>query len=300
MKKKQWLQSLNGVDDKYVTEAAPTGAAARKRSGKSIRLISILAACLAFVLLAGTFALFIPYPTTPPSVAAYASSPYYSIIQKFNAYHFEPPIFKNTFDFLIHLPSLAWEQVEDLAPGRYMLKMTPEKGYAFTALGKGNVMQTLADGTGLSTVLTLEMGGDIKNAGIGMIEPAKVSGVVFADDNDNGKQDKNEKGLKGVTVRLMSEKGEAAAITLDGSGEFNFNAVLPGKYYLRYELPGDAVFSPVKKNGNAISGENGAGQGEWFTVDVGDTHEAPLCGASLLSNISGKKRQICISFSEQI
>ncbi len=176
---------------------------------------------------------------------------------------------------------------EDLAPGRYMLKMTPEKGYAFTALGKGNVMQTLADGTGLSTVLTLEMGGDIKNAGIGMIEPAKVSGVVFADDNDNGKQDKNEKGLKGVTVRLMSEKGEAAAITVDGSGEFNFNAVLPGKYYLRYELPGDAVFSPVKKNGNAISGENSAGQGEWFTVDVGDTHEAPLCGASLLSNISG-------------
>ena len=118
MKKKQWLQSLNGVDDKYVAEAAPTGAAVRKRSGRSIRLISILAACLAFVLLAGTFALFIPYRTTPPSVAAYASSPYYSIIQKFNAYHFEPPTFKNTFDYLIHLPSLAWEQVEDLAPGK--------------------------------------------------------------------------------------------------------------------------------------------------------------------------------------
>jgi len=118
MKKKQWLQSLNGVDDKYVAEAAPTGAAARKRSGKSIRLISILAACLAFVLLAGTFALFIPYPTTPPSVAAYANSPYYSIIQKFNTYHFDPPTYKSTFDFLIHLPSLAWEQVEDLAPGK--------------------------------------------------------------------------------------------------------------------------------------------------------------------------------------
>jgi len=119
MKKKQWLQSLNGVDDKYVVEAAPTGAA-RKRSGKSIRLISILAACMVFVLLAGTFALFIPYPTTPPSVAAYANSPYYSIIQKFNTYHFEPPTYKSTFDFLIHLPSLAWEQLEKsdvLAPG---------------------------------------------------------------------------------------------------------------------------------------------------------------------------------------
>lgn len=117
MKKKQWLQSLNGVDDKYVAEAAPTGAA-RKRSGKAVRMISILAACMAFVLLCGTFALFIPYPTTPPSVAAYANSPYYSIIQKFNTYHFEPPTYKSTFDFLIHLPSLAWEQVEDLALGK--------------------------------------------------------------------------------------------------------------------------------------------------------------------------------------
>ena len=119
MKKKQWLQSLNGVDDKYVAESAPTGAA-RKRSGKTVRIISILAACMAFVLLCGTFALFIPYPTTPPSVAAYANSPYYSIIQKFNTYHFEPPTYKSTFDFLIHLPSLAWEQLEKsdvLAPG---------------------------------------------------------------------------------------------------------------------------------------------------------------------------------------
>ena len=43
MKKKQWLQSLNGVDDKYVTEAAPTGTA-RKRSGKGVRMLSIIAA----------------------------------------------------------------------------------------------------------------------------------------------------------------------------------------------------------------------------------------------------------------
>ena len=127
MKKKQWLQSLGGVDDKYVAQAAPTGAA-RKRSGKTVRMISILAACMVFVLLAGTFALFIPYPSTPPSVAAYAGSDYYGIIQKFNTFYFEPPEFKNTFDFLIKFPFLAWEQVEDLAPGSKGDAMEPGDG----------------------------------------------------------------------------------------------------------------------------------------------------------------------------
>ena len=116
MKKKQWLQSLGGADDQFVLEAAPKGHA-RRRSGKAVRLISILAACMAFVLLCGTFALFIPYPTTPPSVAAYASSPYYGIIQKLNEYSYQPPAYKNTFDYLWHLPGELFQKVEDMAPG---------------------------------------------------------------------------------------------------------------------------------------------------------------------------------------
>ena len=103
MKKKQWLKAFGGVDDKYVHESAPSGAA-RTRSGKTVRLISILAACMAFVLLAGTFALFIPFRNTPPSVAAYAGSPYYGIIEKFNEYNYTPPAYKNAAEWLWHLP----------------------------------------------------------------------------------------------------------------------------------------------------------------------------------------------------
>ena len=119
MKKKQWLRSLNGVDDQYVVEAAPSGAA-RKRSGKTVRIISILAACMTFVLLVGTLALFIPYRTTPPSVAAYAGSDYYGIIQKLNDFNFDPPEYKNTFELLLDLPSNLFAKAEDwlpMAPG---------------------------------------------------------------------------------------------------------------------------------------------------------------------------------------
>lgn len=114
--KKKWLQSLGGVDDEYVLEAAPTGAV-RRRAAKSPRMLAILAACLCFVLLCGTFALFIPYKTTPPSVEKYADSEYYGVIQKLNEYYYEPPKYKNTAELLLDLPSNLFAKVEDMAPG---------------------------------------------------------------------------------------------------------------------------------------------------------------------------------------
>ena len=117
MKKKEWLKSLDGVDDKFVAEAAPTGAHRKARSGKTVRMLSILAACMCFVLLAGTFALFIPYKTTPPSVKKYAGSEYYSIIEKLNEYNYDPPAYKNTFELLLDLPVNLFAKAEDMTSG---------------------------------------------------------------------------------------------------------------------------------------------------------------------------------------
>ncbi|MBE6698372.1 MAG: hypothetical protein E7581_07610 [Ruminococcaceae bacterium] len=114
MKKKQWLRSLEGADDRYVIEAAPTGAASHKRSRKWARMLSIIAACLALALLLGTAALFIPYKTTPPSVAAYSGSEYFDIIQRLNEYNHEPPLFKNTFDLLLSIGSMFTNSKEQM------------------------------------------------------------------------------------------------------------------------------------------------------------------------------------------
>ena len=114
--KKKWLQSLGGVDDEYVLEAAPTGAV-RRRSAKPTRMLAILAACLCFVLLVGTFALFIPYKTTPPSVEKYADSEYYGVIEKLNEYYYEPPKYKNTAELLLNLPSKLFSKMESMLPG---------------------------------------------------------------------------------------------------------------------------------------------------------------------------------------
>ena len=174
----------------------------------------------------------------------------------------------------------------NLNPGQYLLRIKPAAGYAFTALGAGNVMQTLPDGSGLSRVLTVGMGENVTGAGAGMIVPAVVSGVFFADDNDNGLLDSGEMGLKGSVVRLMNEQGEVFSKTIDASGEYSFNAVLPGKYYVQYELPANAVFTKQVSGGSAISGDL-VGVSDYFSVESGTAWQAPLCGGVLLSDISG-------------
>lgn len=55
-----------------------------------------LGLCLSLVLLV----LFVPYNTAPPSVARYSASPYYDLITKINAATYDPPEYKNNFDFL--------------------------------------------------------------------------------------------------------------------------------------------------------------------------------------------------------
>jgi len=75
-------KALSLVDDKYIAEADP---AAKKLPLKTKRpRPRLLAACLCgAILLLGLWA-FIPYDTTPASVAKHSSSEYYEIIQLLN------------------------------------------------------------------------------------------------------------------------------------------------------------------------------------------------------------------------
>ncbi len=176
---------------------------------------------------------------------------------------------------------------EDLVPGDYYLTMTPAKGFGFAALGGNNVMLTQNDGTGKSRIIHVGMGEDVERAGVSMIVPAKVSGEFFADDNDNGLKDKGEKGLEGAVVRLMNEEGEAFSLTIGEDSAFCFNAVIPGRFYLEYELPEHGVFAANVPGGNTLVSETRIARGEWFTVEKGGTYLASLCGGVLLSGISG-------------
>ncbi len=101
MKKIDWLEKLSLADKKYVDEANPALMQAKKPVPKR-RIkwgkVTALAACFLVVLF--TVTLFIPYNTSPPSVARYSGSEYYSIIQKLNALNYQrnKPEAKNLFE----------------------------------------------------------------------------------------------------------------------------------------------------------------------------------------------------------
>jgi hypothetical protein len=80
-------------------------------------------------------------------------------------------------------------ELTDVPPGNYTLSVTALKGYAFTRLGEGNVILNRTNGAGYSELFTLGMGENRTGMDIGMIQPGTVEGSVFADRNDNGRQD---------------------------------------------------------------------------------------------------------------
>lgn len=176
---------------------------------------------------------------------------------------------------------------DDLAPGSYQLKVNAGAGTAFTKPGIGNVMENAGGGVGLSEAFSIALGQNITGYDIGMITPARVSGLAFADANDNGLYDAGEGGLAGTVVSLMTETGAAESAVVGKDGAFLFDSVLPGRYYLRYELPENGVFSPRVAGGNAVVGEGSNGAGDWFELDAGDMWNAPVCGGLDLGVISG-------------
>ena len=126
MKKKNWYQSLSLADDKYIAEAHPArdfGAPKRKKV-----FASLLAACACFAFVLTNLWLFIPFSTTPPTVAQYADSEYYGLIEKINLLTFQKPKYKNNAQKLL---ASAQKLVSNgLGAGKYedMAPTSPDNG----------------------------------------------------------------------------------------------------------------------------------------------------------------------------
>ncbi len=73
---------------------------------------------------------------------------------------------------------------------------------------------------------------------------AKIGDFVWHDLDKDGIQDPGEPGIAGVAVSLFGENGNLVATTLtDAFGDYLFDNVLPGNYYLIFGKPVEYVFT---------------------------------------------------------
>ena len=108
----------------------------------------------------------------------------------------------------------------------------------------------------------------------GFYKAASIGNRVWLDGNANGIQDNGEVGIADVTIRLYDgSNNELATTTSDGDGLYSFEGLLPGDYYLKFDIP--EAYNILTQKGAGSDGEKDSdvdlnGTTELTTLEIGE------------------------------
>ena len=188
----------------------------------------------------------------------------------------------------------------NLTPGEYrVLFGNKPTGTVFTSAdaGSDDSVDSDADGSGLTGVITLSAGQTNNTLDAGVFTPVNIGDFIWEDSNANGFQDGTETGIGGVQVFLtdvngtrISQDGVAVSTTTGSNGAYSFQNLRPGTYGVEVIKPNgylfsakdqgsdDAVDSDVDANGKTAAVTLASGQsstnldaGLYRTATLGDT-----------------------------
>lgn len=101
----------------------------------------------------------------------------------------------------------------------------------------------------------------------------KIGNYVWNDLDRDGKQDYNEPGIPGVTVKLLDPHHNVVATTTTNSdGLYSFTGLEAGDYFVQFIAPQDFVFSPQYQGSTADNGSNADANGKTDLIHL-DDHE---------------------------
>ena len=141
------------------------------------------------------------------------------------------------------------------------------------------VSNITADVTNIATVTanpTNSSGVDLPGADVTDTDDAVVvlyaslGDKVWLDANANGVQDGNEAGIDGVTVELYKSDGTSAGSTQTANGgQYSFDNLVPGDYYVKFTLPSGYVFSPKDQGSDdAVDSDADTSSGQTATTTL--------------------------------
>ncbi|WP_185376325.1 SdrD B-like domain-containing protein [Listeria booriae] len=176
--------------------------------------------------------------------------------------------------------------------GRYTFSNIPDGTYylhvdmsTIPADEKLYTTQGINGSDGDSSYFTISGGNTVTGYHFGFYpEKGAIQSFVYNDANGNGQKDSGEAGISGVHVTLYNAAGTKVADAMtDSSGAYSFNAIKPGKYYAKADIPAN-----YKYQSGAYFGNDGATN--YFTVASEQTLRNELnLGLASLNNsaISG-------------
>ncbi|WP_426954437.1 SdrD B-like domain-containing protein [Muricoccus radiodurans] len=133
-----------------------------------------------------------------------------------------------------------------VTPGQYQVQFTAPDGTVFSPQDQGgnDAVDSDANATGRTALLTLTSGQNLANVSAGAYAPTGISGQAFVDTNGDGIRGSGEAGTAGVAVQLLDSAGAVVATTTTGTGgAYSFTGVAPGSYRVQFTAPTGTAFT---------------------------------------------------------
>ncbi|HBK05031.1 MAG TPA: hypothetical protein DDZ81_04120 [Acetobacteraceae bacterium] len=139
-------------------------------------------------------------------------------------------------------------QFTGLAAGTYEVQFVAPTGDTFTAQNATSTtgaINSVANGSGLTSVITLTAGQVDNQVNAGLLVPSAALGsTVWMDTNRDGLLSAGENGVAGVTVELLNASGSVlATTTTNSSGTYAFTGLNAGIYEVAFVAPSGDQFT---------------------------------------------------------
>ena len=138
---------------------------------------------------------------------------------------------------------------------------------------------TNAFGIGTTDSIIVVSGDEVCDLGAGYYPKAKIGNYTFIDNNINGIQDEGDEALPGVVVKLFLASGVQVgdSIITDVNGEYCFDYLGKGDYYLEFTPPPAYIVTLINQGGDDsmdsdIDNTNGPNTSITYTLNPGDTN----------------------------
>ncbi|WP_053005336.1 SdrD B-like domain-containing protein, partial [Staphylococcus aureus] len=147
-------------------------------------------------------------------------------------------------------------QFTGLENGTYKVEFETPSGYTPTQVGSGTDEGIDSNGTSTTGVIKDKDNDTIDS---GFYKPTyNLGDYVWEDTNKDGVQDKDEKGISGVTVTLKDENDKVLkTVTTDENGKYQFTDLNNGTYKVEFETPSGYTPTSVTSGNDTEKDSNG-------------------------------------------